>query len=100
MSEPHGLLKFSVLSLLNSIRSGLEVGMRNPFSRRSRTNPMLVGLGVGIGIGVALGIVLAPRSGKHTQQWLLEQGKKGAQQVSDKVTELGTAAKRWTKARA
>jgi len=61
---------------------------------------VLVGLGAGIGIGVALGIVLAPRSGKDTQKWLVEKGKQGAQQVSDKVTELGTAAKRWTKARA
>jgi gas vesicle protein len=75
--------------------------MRIHFLKRNRPGPMLVGLGVGvaIGIGAMLGIVLAPRSGKDTQTWLVERGKRGAQRVSDKVTGIGTAAKRWTKAR-
>jgi gas vesicle protein len=72
--------------------------MRIHFSRRNRPNPVLVGLGVGIGVGVALGILLAPRSGKDTQKWLVEKGKQGAQQVNNKVIELSSAAKRWTKA--
>jgi gas vesicle protein len=71
--------------------------MRIRFSKWNNPNPMLVGLCVGLGIGAALGIMLAPRSGKDTQDWLVEKGKQGAQGVSDKVTELGAAAKQWTK---
>ncbi len=73
--------------------------MRIRLLRRNRPDPMLAGLGIGIGLGVVLGIVLAPRSGKDTQEWLMEKGKQGAQRVNDKVIELGSAAKRWTKAR-
>src|SRR5258708_1542341 len=97
----YGLLEFRcvVAVAFNSIRSGLEDTMRIRLLSRDRTDRMLVGLGVGIGIGVLLGIVLAPRSGKDTQEWLVEKGKEGAQRVNDKVVELGSAAKRWTKAR-
>lgn len=50
----------------------------------------LVGLGVGLAIGTAAGILAAPKSGKESRVYIVEQAKKATTKAKSSVSRKGS----------
>ena len=50
------------------------------------------GFAAGVGVGIALGVILAPQSGKDTQDFIAQKTRKGLDQASAATKHLRTQA--------
>jgi gas vesicle protein len=57
--------------------------------------PAFAWLMAGIGIGAVAGILLAPRSGEDTREWISTQSKNGMDTVNSKVRQTGRQVGDW-----
>jgi gas vesicle protein len=57
--------------------------------------PGLTWLMAGIGIGAVAGILLAPRSGEDTREWISTKSKSGMDAVNSKVRQTGRQVGDW-----
>jgi gas vesicle protein len=61
------------------------------------SNPLsgIAWLVAGVGIGALAGVLLAPRSGEDTREWISKQYKTGIKSVNSKVQETSQRVEDW-----